>query len=327
MITELGRIKQPESNRIRMTAQAGPEHVGLRLDQLAAVLFPDFSRARLQKWVRSGELTVDGQALKTTYRISGGETLRLNALPERQGEVLPQDIPLAIIHADDDIIVLNKPAGLVVHPAAGHPDGTLQNALLHFDPGLATLPRSGIVHRLDKDTTGVMVVARSLRAHTSLVEQLQARQMSRVYEALARGETDASGTINAPIGRHPRDRKRMAVVVVGKPAITHFRVMQRCQGFSHLEVSLESGRTHQIRVHLQHIGHPLVGDPVYGRPQKAVKGLPDAALDAIRAFPRQALHARRLSLVHPAGGDTVCFEAPVPADLESLLAVLAQAVL
>jgi len=322
MITESGRLKQSESNRIRMSAKAEPEHTGMRLDQLAAVLFPDFSRARLQKWVRSGELTVDGQALKTTYRINGGETLQLDALPERHDEVLPQDIPLDIIHADDDIIVINKPAGLVVHPAAGHPDGTLQNALLHYDSGLATLPRSGIVHRLDKDTTGVMVVARSLRAHTSLVEQLQARQMSRVYEAVARGETITSGTVDAPIGRHPRDRKRMAVVLSGKPAATHFRVMQRFQGFSHLEVSLESGRTHQIRVHMQHIGHPLVGDPVYGKSRKALKGVPDALLEAIRAFPRQALHARRLSLVHPASGETVCFESPLPADLEGLLGVL-----
>ncbi|MEE8495055.1 MAG: 23S rRNA pseudouridine(1911/1915/1917) synthase RluD [Xanthomonadales bacterium] len=324
MITESGRLKQSESNRIRMTAKAGSQHTGMRLDQLAAVLFPDFSRARLQKWVRRGELTVDGQALKTTYRISGGETLRLDALPERHDEVLPQDIPLEVIHADDDIIVINKPAGLVVHPAAGHPDGTLQNALLHFDSGLAVLPRSGIVHRLDKDTTGVMVVARSLRAHSSLVEQLQARQMSRVYEAVARGETDSSGTVNAPIGRHPRDRKRMAVVMAGKPAITRFRVMRRFRGFSHLEVSLESGRTHQIRVHMLHIGHPLVGDPVYGKSLKALKGVPDALLETIRAFPRQALHARRLGLVHPASGATVCFEAPLPADMEGLLAALSK---
>ncbi len=319
MITESGRLKQSESNRIRMSAKAEPEHTGMRLDQLAAVLFPDFSRARLQKWVRSGELTVDGQVLKTTYRIGGGETLRLDALPEYHGEVLPQDIPLDIIHADDDLIVINKPAGLVVHPAAGHPDGTLQNALLHFDSGLATLPRSGIVHRLDKDTTGVMVVARSLRAHTGLVEQLQSRQMSRVYQAIARGETDSAGTINAPVGRHPRDRKRMAVVAAGKPSITRFRVIRRFQGFSHLEVSLESGRTHQIRVHMQHIGHPLVGDPVYGKSRKALIDVPDAVLESIRAFSRQALHAHRLSLAHPASGETVCFEAPVPADMGGLL--------
>jgi len=322
MITESERLKQSEFDRIRMTAKAGRDQAGMRLDQLAAVLFPDFSRARLQKWVRSGELTVDGQVLKTTYRISGGETLRLDAQPERQGEVLPQDIPLDIIYADEDIIVINKPAGLVVHPAAGHPDGTLQNALLHFDSSLAMLPRSGIVHRLDKDTTGVMVVARSLRAHTSLVEQLQARQMSRVYTAVAKGETNRSGTVDAPIGRHPRDRKRMAMVLSGKAAITHFRVRRYFQGLSHLEVSLESGRTHQIRVHMQHIGHPLVGDPTYGKSGKALKGVPADLLETIRVFPRQALHARRLSLVHPASGGTVCFEAPLPADMEGLLAAL-----
>ncbi len=324
MITETRLLKQSESNSIKLTATAGPEHEGMRLDQLAAVLFPDFSRARLQKWVRSGELTVDGRLLKTTYRIRGGETLNLDALLERQGEVLPQDIPLDVLHADADIIVINKPAGLVVHPAAGHPDGTLQNALLYFDSNLATIPRSGIVHRLDKDTTGVMVVARSLRAHTSLVDQLQTRKMSRVYEALAKGQTHLSGTVNAPIGRHPRDRKRMAVVTGGKPAVTRFKVMQHFQGFSHLEVSLESGRTHQIRVHMQHISHPLVGDPVYGKARKALKGMPDALQDAIRDFPRQALHARRLSLVHPDGSGTASYQAPIPADLQSLVRILSE---
>ncbi len=324
MITESTRLKQSESNSIKLASKAEPEHAGMRLDQLAAVLFPDFSRARLQKWVRSGELTVDSQVRKTTYRIIGGETLNLDALLKRQGEVLPQDIPLDVIHADGDIILLNKPAGLVVHPAAGHPDGTLQNALLYFDAGLATLPRSGIVHRLDKDTTGVMVVARSLRAHTSLVDQLQTRQMSRIYEAVAKGETHMNGTVDAPIGRHPRDRKRMAVVAAGKQAVTRFRVMQRFQGFSHLEVSLESGRTHQIRVHMQHLGHPLVGDPVYGKARKALKGMPDALRDAIRDFPRQALHARRLSLVHPDGSGTASYQAQLPADLENLLGVLSE---
>jgi 23S rRNA pseudouridine1911/1915/1917 synthase len=322
MITELGRFKQSESNRIKMSSRAGPEHSGMRLDQVAAVLFPDFSRARLQKWVRTGELTVDGRALKTTYRISGGEILFLDALPERQNEVLPQDIPLDIVHVDDDIIVINKPAGLVVHPAAGHPDGTLQNALLHFDQELATLPRSGIVHRLDKDTTGVMVVARSLRAHTSLVEQLQRRRISRVYEAVVMGETDDTGTVIAPIGRHPHDRKRMAVVPAGKPATTHYRVIRRFQGFSHLQLTLETGRTHQIRVHMQHIGNPLLGDPVYGRPRKIASGLSSGLLETIQEFSRQALHAHRLILAHPASCGDECFEAPVPADMESLLTAL-----
>jgi 23S rRNA pseudouridine1911/1915/1917 synthase len=196
----------------------------------------------------------------------------LDARPEPQGEVLPQDIPLDVLHADDDLLVINKPAGLVVHPAAGNPDGTLQNALLYFDSSLALVPRAGIVHRLDKDTSGIMAVARSLRAHHSLVGQLQARTMSRVYETVVSGRTAAKGTVDAPIGRHPVDRKRMAVVPSGKPAVSHFRLLRRFDGLSHLEVSLESGRTHQIRVHMQHIGHPLIGDPVYGKTRKAVKG-------------------------------------------------------
>ncbi len=297
---------------------------GMRLDRAAAILFPDFSRGRLQKWLRSGELTVDGQLLKLTYRMGGGETLQLDAQPESQDEVLAEDIPLDVIHADDDLLVLNKPAGLVVHPAAGNPDGTLQNGLLYFDPDLAIVPRSGIVHRLDKDTSGVMVVARSLRAHNSLVAQLQTRTMSRIYETVVSGDTETKGTIDAPIGRHPVDRKRMAVVRSGKAAVTHFRLIRRFAGISYLEVSLQTGRTHQIRVHMQHIGHPLVGDPVYGKSVRKAKGLSVALTKAIRGFPRQALHARRLSLVHPADDRPVSFEAPRPADLEALLATLAQ---
>jgi 23S rRNA pseudouridine1911/1915/1917 synthase len=257
-----------------------------------------------------------------TYRVSGGENLRLDAEPELQDEVVAQDIPLNIIHSDEHLLVLNKPAGLVVHPAAGNPDGTLQNALLYFAPELGAIPRSGIVHRLDKDTSGVMVVARSLLAHNSLVAQLQNRKISRIYEAVAVGETDSKGTVETHIGRHPVDRKRMAVVRSGKPAITHFKSLHRFRGFTHLKVALETGRTHQIRVHMQHLGHPLVGDPVYGRPKRAAKGLPPGLAEAICEFPRQALHARLLSLLHPADGRQVSFEAPLPADIKSLLAVL-----
>jgi 23S rRNA pseudouridine1911/1915/1917 synthase len=295
----------------------------MRLDQAAAALFPDFSRGRLQKWLRSGDITVDGRSLKLTYRICGGETLVLDAVPESQGEVLPEDIPLDVVHADDDLLVLNKPAGLVVHPAAGNPDGTLQNALLHFDPCLSVLPRSGIVHRLDKDTSGIMVVARSLRAHRSLVEQLQARTMSRIYETVVMGQTENNGVIEAPVGRHPVDRKRMAVVHSGKPAVTHFRLIRHFIGSSHLKVSLKTGRTHQIRVHMQHIGHPMVGDPVYGKAKRKLKGLPTSLAEAIREFPRQALHARKLSLIHPRDGRTVSFETELPPDLAALLEALA----
>lgn len=307
------------SKPINLTARADGNHAGLRLDQVAAMLFPDYSRARLQKWIRSGELTVDGQPTRPTQRVMGNETLRLDAVAERHDTVVSQDIPIKVIFEDEDIIVVDKPAGLVVHPAAGNPDGTLQNALLHFDENLAVLPRSGIVHRLDKETSGVMVVARSLRAHTSLVEQLQSRQMSRIYRAVATGLMVAGGTVNAPIGRHPRDRKRMAVVGSGKPAVSHYRILKRFDGAAYLEVALESGRTHQIRVHMAHIGHPLAGDPVYGRGMKLKRGFPAGLVQAIRAFPRQALHAYRLSLKHPADSQSVSFEAPLPEDFRVLL--------
>jgi len=311
-----------DSTRIRMTARAAAGQAGLRLDQAAAELFPDFSRARLQKWIRGGELTVDGRPAKPTLRLNGGEQLALDAEPEYSEAVLGQDIPLALLHADDDLIVLDKPAGLVVHPAAGNPDGTLQNALLHFDPRLAALPRSGIVHRLDKDTSGVLVVARSLRAHTSLVEQLQSRAMSRQYRALVMGELIAGGTVDAPVGRHPVDRKRMAVVASGRPAVSHYRVLERFRGLTCLAVSLETGRTHQIRVHMAHIGHPLVGDPLYGRSSRRRRGMSDALAECLRAFPRQALHAETLELIHPGSGETVRFSAPLPADFAALLADL-----
>lgn len=310
--------------QIRVSARADSSHAGLRLDQLAAVLFPDYSRARLQKWIRNGELTVDGRPARPTQRVTGTETLQLDAAVELDETVRSQDIPIDVIFADEDIIVVNKPAGLVVHPAAGNPDSTLQNALLHYDEGLAALPRSGIVHRLDKETSGVMVVARSLRAHTSLVEQLQGRTMKRVYRAVATGMITAGGTVDAPIGRHPRHRKRMAVVGNGKPAVSHYRVLKRFNGATYIEVSLESGRTHQIRVHMTHIGHPLAGDPVYGRGLKLKRGFPAGLVESIRAFPRQALHAYRLSLEHPGSGENVRFVAPLPEDFEQLLVSLSE---
>ena len=310
------------SERISKVAVVEPGQAGLRLDQAAAELFSDFSRARLQKWIRGGELRVDGAVQKPTYRVAAGERLQLEAEPELLDDVLPEPIPLDLIHADADIIVLNKPAGLVVHPAAGNPDGTLQNALLNFDPDLAALPRAGIVHRLDKDTSGIMVVARSLRAHRSLVEQLQTREMSRVYRAVVIGEMVAGGRVDAPISRHPGDRKRMAVVASGRPAVSHYRVVERFRGLTHIEVSLETGRTHQIRVHMAHIGHALVGDPVYGRAGRRRRGMTEALAEVLRRFPRQALHAERIELVHPASRKPARYEAPLPADFLDLLAAL-----
>jgi 23S rRNA pseudouridine1911/1915/1917 synthase len=313
-----------DEGHIRHKATIRAEQAGMRLDQAAAELFGDYSRARLQKWIRSGALRVDGQMRKTTFRVSGGESLALEAEPDIREDVQPQDIDLDIVFVDDDIVVLDKPAGLVVHPAAGNPDGTLQNALLHYDPRLAALPRAGIVQRLDKDTSGIMVVAHSERAHASLVRQLQAREMSRVYRAVALGELISGGTVDAPIGRHPADRKRMAVVASGRRAVSRFRILERFPGVSYVEVSLETGRTHQIRVHMAHIGHPLVGDPVYGRSTRRRRGMPDAVFELLRPFPRQALHAVRIELVHPGSGETVAFTAPLAADFENLLAALRQ---
>ena len=310
------------AQRIRGEAAVEAEFRGCRLDLAASRLFGAYSRGRLQQWIRSGELTVDGRAAKPTYRLLGGETLRIDAEPEADDSVRPQEIPLNIIHSDPDLLVIDKPAGLVVHPAAGNRDGTLQNALLHFDPGLAAIPRSGIVHRLDKDTSGVMVVARSLRAHASLVSQLQRRIMGRTYEAVVIGELRRGGTVDQPIGRHPRNRKRMAVVASGRPAVTHFRVLQEFAGLTHIEVSLESGRTHQIRVHMAHIGYPIVGDPVYGRRPGSLRGLDQQVSDALRRFPRQALHARTLRLHHPDGDRLAEFHAPAAADLTQLLELL-----
>ncbi len=330
MITESGGMKQslsphePSPDRIRHKAIASPGQAGSRLDQVASILFADYSRARLQKWIRSGELTVNGSGAKATYKIAGNEVLIIDAETELDDSVLPQAIGLDVIHADQDLLIINKPVGLVVHPAAGNRDGTLQNALLHFDPGLAALPRSGIVHRLDKDTSGVMVVARSLRAHTSLVNQLQTRSMSRVYETICLGEMRGVARVDEPIGRHPRDRKRMAVVASGRPSVTHFRILQAFKGLTHLEVSLETGRTHQIRVHLAHLGYPVVGDTVYGRNLRAVKGMNAELIEAVRQFSRQALHARSLKLQHPADGKELEFHAPLPADMQNLLSVLRQ---
>jgi 23S rRNA pseudouridine1911/1915/1917 synthase len=327
LITTASKHSQDGSNvtdRIRRQHCVDASHSGLRLDQVAADVFAEFSRARLQTWIREGALTVDGSKARPAQRLVGGECLALDAAPEVEVEVKAQAIELDVIHADEAILLIDKPAGLVVHPAAGNPDGTLQNALLYHYPELCKVPRSGIVHRLDKDTSGVMVVARSLQAHTALVRQLQERSMSRIYEAVVHGTTPPSGTVTAAIGRHPRHRQKMAVVANGKPAVSHFRSLEAFSHFTHVEVSLESGRTHQIRVHMQHLGHPLVGDPVYGRRLPKNTPLPDDTHVYIDTFPRQALHARYLILEHPLDRQKLRFEASLPADLEELLSQLRQ---
>jgi len=308
--------------QISLSQQLGENSAGLRLDQAAVELFPDYSRGRLQQWIKQGELTIDGRHAKPSARVSGGEILRIEAQLISEGEVEPQDIPLDVLFSDEHLLVLNKPVGLVVHPAAGNWDGTLQNALLHYDPELGVIPRSGIVHRLDKDTSGVMVVARSLKAHASLVNQLQTRSMSRIYEAVVKGETPPAGTIEAAIDRNPRDRKKMAVMDSGRSAISHYQLIQRLPGTSHVQVSLESGRTHQIRVHMTHIGYPIVGDLLYGRGPIKQKGLPATAIKAINGFPRQALHARTLKLVHPDSGEECEFSAPLADDISEFIETL-----
>ena len=314
----------PNPTCIDRTLQADRDLAGERLDQVAGRLWPDFSRARLQKWIRDGALTLDGRRCKPSERLAGGEQLRLNVTLEPEGDDVAEAIPLALIHEDEDVIVLDKPAGIVVHPAAGHASGTLLNALLHHRPELRTLPRAGIVHRLDKDTTGIMVVAASLRAHHALVQQLQDRSMGRVYECVALGSFAADGTVDAPIGRHPVHRVRMAVVADGKPAVTHYRILQRFEHFSHLEVSLETGRTHQIRVHLAHEGHPLAADPLYGRRPARLAGITEPLREGLENLGRQALHARTLAFRHPADDRPRQFEAPLPVDLRDLLQLLDQ---
>ncbi|MGE4534164.1 23S rRNA pseudouridine(1911/1915/1917) synthase RluD [Halomonas sp.] len=292
---------------------------GQRLDQAAAELFADFSRERLKAWIKAGELTLDGQVAKPKDKVYGGEWLRLATEVADDTRFEPEDIPLEVVYEDDQVLVIDKPPGLVVHPAAGNPDGTLLNALLHHDPALAAVPRAGIVHRLDKDTSGLMVVARTLAAQTALVEQLQARTVSREYDAICVGVMTAGGSVDAPIGRHPKDRKRQAVTASGKPAVTHYRVVERFRAHTHVRCRLETGRTHQIRVHLAHLRYPLVGDPVYGGRLKLPAGASPTLKEILRDFPRQALHARKLAFVHPGSGETVSFRAPLPDDLLMLL--------
>jgi 23S rRNA pseudouridine1911/1915/1917 synthase len=310
--------------QISLSQRVDASSVGLRLDQAAVGLFPDYSRGRLQQWIKTGALTVNGKKSKSSARVSGGEILTIEAQMISEGEVQPQDIPLDVLFSDEHLLVLNKPVGLVIHPGAGNWDGTLQNALLNYDPELGAIPRAGIVHRLDKETSGVMVVARSLKAHASLVEQLQTRSMSRVYETVVKGEIPPAGTVDAAIDRNPRDRKKMAVLPSGRPATSHYKLLQRLPGTSHVEVSLESGRTHQIRVHMTHIGYPIVGDPLYGRGPVRQKGLPAAAIEVINQFPRQALHARTLKLVHPDSGEACEYSAPLADDIDSLITALKQ---
>jgi len=299
-----------------------PTGAGRRLDQVLAELLAQHSRSRLQGWIEGGQVSVDGAIVTSVrHKLHGGEALLVTEAIAPPAQDAPEDIPLAIVHEDDALIVIDKPAGLVVHPGSGNRAGTLLNALLHHAPALATLPRAGIVHRLDKDTSGLMVVARTPVAQTDLVRQLAARTVRREYAALVHGDLARATTVDAPIGRHPTQRTSMAVVESGKPARTHVDVVERFGDCTLVRCRLETGRTHQIRVHLTAIGHPLIGDPTYRGPRSQGARLPAA----LRAFPRQALHAQRLGLVHPVTHAAMAWESPLPADFVALLAALRSA--
>jgi 23S rRNA pseudouridine1911/1915/1917 synthase len=289
-----------------------------RLDQILARLLPQHSRSRLQGWIREGRVAVEGACvIEPRHKLWAGETIELAEAPDERAESsTPENIPLQVVHEDDSLLVIDKPAGLVVHPGSGNWSGTLLNALLYHIPQLDKVPRAGIVHRLDKDTSGLMVVAKTLEAQTDLVRQLQARSVKRYYQALARGTVERSGTVDAPIGRHPTLRTRMAVVKTGKPARTHYRVLEHFVACTLIECALETGRTHQIRVHMTTAGHPLVGDPAYGGGASRVPRGPQ--------FPRQALHACRLALTHPLTGRAMFWKSSLPDDLATLIDALRQ---
>jgi 23S rRNA pseudouridine1911/1915/1917 synthase len=312
-----------ESGDILDLSATVPERLaGARLDQALSDLFPDYSRSRLQQWIKEGAVELDGRRPRARDPVVGGEQVRLRAVLERAPQLRAEAIELQIAYEDADLIIIDKPPGLVVHPAAGHPGGTLQNALLHHAPELAALPRGGLVHRLDKDTSGLLVVARTLPAHTRLVAALQARAVRREYLAIVAGLPVAGGEVEAPVGRHPVDRKRMAVVSGGKPALTHYRVEARYRAHALLRLRLETGRTHQIRVHMAHLHHPIVGDPVYGGRPRLPKAAEPELIEALRGLRRQALHATRLGLDHPRSGAPMQWTSPLPADLQQVVAAL-----
>jgi 23S rRNA pseudouridine1911/1915/1917 synthase len=299
-----------------------PEAAGLRLDQALARALPQYSRTLLSAWIDSGAVQVQGRLLRGKDKVLGGEQVRIEAQLASETRIAPETIPLAVVFQDRSLLVIDKPAGLVVHPGAGNARHTLQNALLALDPKLARVPRAGLVHRLDKDTSGLLLVARTPEAHTKLVAAMAAREITREYLALCTGVMTAGGTVDEPIGRHRTQRTRMAVRTDGRPAVTHYRVARRFRAHTLVRVTLETGRTHQIRVHLAHIGFPVVGDPVYGGRRRVPAGSTPALVAQLQAFPRQALHAARLTLAHPQTGREHTWEAPLPPDMQHLLQAL-----
>src|SRR5690348_4637027 len=315
----------PESGEFRNHSLVLPaDAAGLRLDQALARALPQYSRARLQGWIEAGAVRVDGRQLRAKDKVLGGEQIEVAARLEADERVVPEAQPLAVVHQDRALFVINKPAGMVVHPGAGNLRHTLQNALLALDPKLALVPRAGLVHRLDKDTSGLLVVARTPEAHARLVAALAEREIERTYLAICLGVMTGGGTVDAPIGRHRSQRTRMSVRSDGREAVTHYRIVKRYRAHTLVQVQLETGRTHQIRVHMAHIGYPIIGDPVYGGRRRLPAGCSPALAAVLGAFPRQALHAARLALTHPMTGRALEWEAPVPEDMERLLAALDQ---
>ncbi|HHQ6056111.1 23S rRNA pseudouridine(1911/1915/1917) synthase RluD [Morganella morganii] len=311
------------AQEIQLTATINESQLGQRLDQALAELFPDYSRSRIKEWILDDRVQVNGRLVnKPKEKMLGGEQISIDALIDEDMRFEPQNLPLNIVYEDDDILVINKPRDFVVHPGAGNPDGTVLNALLYHYPDIADVPRAGIVHRLDKDTTGLMVVAKTVPAQTRLVESLQLREITREYEAVANGRMTAGGKVEEPISRHPTKRTHMAVNPMGKPAVTHYRVMEHFRAHTRLRLRLETGRTHQIRVHMAHINHPLVGDQLYGGRPRPLKGASDEFRDVLREFDRQALHATMLRLYHPITGIQMEWHAPIPDDMVKLIEVL-----
>jgi 23S rRNA pseudouridine1911/1915/1917 synthase len=310
-------------HKLKLSSEIEPTQLGMRLDQALSELFPDYSRSRIKEWITNNKVLVNNNIVsKPKEKVLGGEKIDIEVEIEEETYHQPENIELNIVYEDDDILVINKPRDLVVHPGAGNPNGTVLNALLYHYPDISRVPRAGIVHRLDKDTTGLMVVAKTIEAQTHLVESLQLREITREYEAVAMGIITAGGTIDQPITRHPTKRTHMAVFPTGKPAVTHYRVMEKYRLHTRLRLRLETGRTHQIRVHMAHIAHPLVGDPLYGGRPRPPKGASESFIQTLRDFDRQALHATMLRLYHPITGEQMEWHAPIPDDMLKLVHAL-----
>ncbi|GAA5192449.1 23S rRNA pseudouridine(1911/1915/1917) synthase RluD [Ferrimonas gelatinilytica] len=311
------------TQNIELIGKISESQIGQRLDQALAECFSDYSRSRIKEWILADNVTLDGRvANKPREKVVGGESVVVRAALEEEVISRPQEIPLNIVYEDEHILVINKPADFVVHPGAGNHDGTVLNALLYHCPEIVSVPRAGIVHRLDKDTTGLMVVAKTVPAQTHLVAQLQAREITREYEAIALGTMTAGGLVDEPIGRHPQRRTHMAVTEIGKPAVTHYRIREKFRAHTRLRLRLETGRTHQIRVHMAHLGHPLVGDPLYSGRPRPVKGWSEELRNFLKQFKRQALHAAMLRLEHPITGEVMQWQAPIPTDMVKLTELL-----